>query len=59
MENDIMDNNIKYTDIFKSDYKYQKLNNNIKFKKWKKEMLKKYGIEAKLFYCKKDNIYFY
>ena len=45
-------------DIFKPEYKSQKLKNNIYFIKYKESILKKYGKNARIYYCKIDNIYF-
>ena len=43
---------------YKLDYEGQPLNN-AEFIKWKKDMLEKYGKDAKLFKCKEENILFY
>ena len=64
MENDsditLVENDPKNTEnIFKLDYEGQKLKSCTKFNAWQKRMLKKYGNNAKLFYCKFDNLYFY
>ena len=46
--------------VFKTEYASQSLNtNNIEFRNWKNKMIQKYGRDAKLFKCKKDNILFY
>ena len=55
-EEDNNEKNIKF--IYKLDYKGQSINNS-EFKKWKEDMLEKYGKDAKLFKCKDDNILFY
>ena len=44
---------------FKFDNEGQNLSNNVNFMKWKKEMIKKYGKNAKLFRCNEDNLLFY
>ena len=44
---------------FKLDYKEQNLNNNIKYKNWETSMIKKFGNNARLFKCSKDNLLFY
>lgn len=46
-------------DCFKMDYANQMLNNNVEFIKWKNSMKKKYGNDAKMFKCSKDNLLFY
>jgi len=46
-------------DIFKLDYKGQLIKDNKKFKTFKKEKIKKYGSNAKLYFCKDENLYFY
>ena len=58
MENEITSPMIS-NEIFILDYKGQLLKNNKKFDSWKKEQLKKYGSNAKLYKCKQDNGYFY
>ena len=45
--------------IFKLDYKGQKKENNMIYDNWKQSMTAKFGNDGKLFYCKKDDIYFY
>ena len=59
MENEQNNDNSRNINVFKLDYKKQKMNNNLKFIKWKKQMLRIYGINSKIFFCSKDNIYFY
>ena len=64
MENDLELNinekqNEKSSDIFKLEHSNQKLKNNIHFIKWRNDMLKKYGNDAKLFKCIDCNNYFY
>ena len=44
---------------FKKEYNGQSLKKNSKFIDWKNRMLSMYGNDAKLFYCKDDNINFY
>ena len=57
--NNIIDNSeLILKNGFKLDYVGQSLNNS-KFIKWKAEMYKKYGKDAKLFKCKNKNILFY
>ena len=46
-------------DIFKLEYKGQLIKDNVKFKAFKKEKIKKYGSNAKLYHCKNENLYFY
>ena len=56
----LIDINSKVSDIvFIPDYVGQSINNNISFLNWKESMLKKYGSNAKLFKCLKDNIFYY
>ena len=55
----LIEKNKNFENIFKLDYKEQNLNNNLNFIKWKNEMLEKYGRDAKLFKCVKDNLFFY
>ena len=45
--------------VFSTEYKGQNLKNNQNYKNWKNSMFKKYGNDAKLFHCHKDNILFY
>ena len=63
MENDYIYNTLidsKLPDnAFREEYDNQQLDNNIGFNKWKNNMIKKYGIKAKLFRCQDDNILFY
>ena len=56
IEEDNDEQNLK--SCYKLDYKGQSINSE-EFKKWKKDMLEKYGKDAKLFKCKDDNILFY
>ena len=51
--------NPKMINVFKPEYEGQKIKDNINFIKFKTSNLKKYGQKAKIFYCKKDKIYFY
>ena len=44
---------------FRTEYAFQNLNRNVEFRNWKNKMIQKYGRNAKLFKCTKDNIYFY
>ena len=44
---------------FKKEYASQNLSKNIEFRNWKNKMIQKYGRNAKLFKCNKDNILFY
>jgi len=46
-------------DVFKSNYEGQTLTNNPEFDKFTKKMKDKIGNNARLFKCKKDNVYFY
>ena len=63
MENDIRtekkQNLIDINLYFKLDFPEQKLKGNRKFEEFKNRKLKEYGKDAKLFFCKNDNIYFY
>ena len=45
--------------IFRIEYKGQNIKKNEKFLNWKNMTLEKSGKEAQLFYCNKDNIFFY
>lgn len=45
--------------IFKTDYKNQKLEDNINFQKFKQTMLSKNDNKGRIFYCKNEDIYFY
>ena len=45
--------------IFSFEYKGQKGKNNQIYRKWENSMFEKYGNDAKLFYCKNDDIFFY
>ena len=45
--------------IFGFEYKGQKGKNNQIYRKWENSMFEKYGNDAKLFYCKNDDIFFY
>ena len=58
LSSEIIGSNVD-NNIFQLEYQNQVLDNNIKFQKWKNSMLKKYGSDAKLFKCKKDNILFF
>ena len=44
---------------FKEEYASQNLSENREFRNWKNKMIQKYGKNAKLFECLKDNIIFY
>jgi hypothetical protein len=46
-------------EIFRPDYENQNIKNNQNFINWENSIFKKYGNDAKLFKCTKDNIYFY
>ena len=46
-------------DFIKLDFPGQNLKGNKSFEDFKKEKLTELGKDAKLFYCKKDNLYFY
>ena len=57
MENEeILINNVE---IFKLDYENQNLKSNSNYEKFKNNIKKKYGNDAKLFRCKLDKIIFY
>ena len=57
---EIEDNLTNGHDIyFKPDFPKQIISGSIKFEEFKKRKLKENGKDAKLFYCKPDNIYFY
>ena len=46
--------------VFKTEYASQNINkNNIEFRNWQNKMIQKYGRDARLFRCIKDNIIFY
>ena len=45
--------------MYKPDYKEQKLDTNVDFINWKNKMLKKYGNDAVLFKCINDGVYFF
>ena len=59
MENDEEDNQNLLLNTFKKEYDNQNLTHNITFLKWEQSMKNKYGGNAILFKCKKDDIYFY
>ena len=63
MENDIRnetnENLIDINKYFQLDFSEQDLKGNRKFEEFKKQKLNELGKDAKLFHCKKDNIYFY
>ena len=62
MNSNLIDINIKIqndNNVFIPDYIGQDLNDNNYFLNWKNSMLKKYGENAKLFKCLKDNILYY
>ena len=61
MENDKNEkfNNFDSEFAFILDYKEQNLNNNIGYKNWETSMIKKFGNNARLFKCSKDNLLFY
>ena len=46
------------SDYYKLDYSGQNMNNNIKFQKWKKDMINLYGKKLVLIKCSKDNLFF-
>ena len=50
---------IKEFEIFKLDYENQNLKSNASYEKFKNEIKKKYGNDAKLFRCNIDKIIFY
>ena len=52
-------NTLDKLDIFKPEYAGQKIKNNINFIKYRESILKKYGKNARIFYCKENKIYFY
>ena len=57
---EIEDNLANEHDIyFKPDFPKQIISGSIKFEEFKKRKLKEQGKDAKLFYCKTNNIYFY
>ena len=59
MENDNYLINRKQENQFNFHYIGEKFENNLAFLAWEKEMLKKYGNNAKLFKCKMDKILFF
>ena len=63
MENDIsisaVENLVDITVYFKLDFAEQTIKGNRKFEEFKKQRLNELGKDAKLFYCKNENIYFY
>ena len=63
MENDVKENQEYLINInknyFKLDFSKQKLKGNREFEEYKKLKLNELGKDAKLFHCKKDNLYFY
>ena len=63
MENDIsIQTNVNLIDIneyFKLDFPNENIKGNRKFEEFKQRKLNELGKDAKLFYCKKDSIYFY
>ena len=46
-------------DYFKLDFPGQNLKGNKLYEDFKKRKLKELGNDAKLFYCKRENLYFY
>ena len=61
MENEINDfneNENGIDDIYEFDYDNQTFENNLKYQKWKKFMIDKYGNNIKIFKCKYDRILF-
>ena len=50
---------IQLKDSFKLDYKGQNINKNQEFIKFKKSIFNKYGKKGNIFFCKKNNLYFY
>ena len=58
-----MENNeialVEKDNIFRPDYFGQNIEKSSSFKTWEDSMLKRYGNNAKLFKCTKDQIYFY
>ena len=59
MENDIKENLIVTNKYFKLDFSGQKIEGNKDFEEFKNKQIIELGKDAKLFQCKKDNIYFY
>ena len=57
-EAEFIEKNKKY-EIFRPEYENQKIKNNQNFINWENSIFKKYGKDAKLFKCTKDNIYYY
>ena len=58
VEETLIDNQNSIT-IFKTDYKNQKLEDNINFQKFKQTMLSKNDNKGRIFYCKNEDLYFY
>ena len=62
MENDKNDlnntENLLTGDVYKIEHSNQNVDNNIKYQKWKKDMLNKYGNNLILVNCNKDNVIF-
>ena len=46
------------SNIFKLEYEYQRIEENIKYQNWKQSMIKMYGKNIKIFECKNDQILF-
>ena len=59
MENDIKENLIVTNKYFKLDFSGQKIEGNKDFEEFKNKQIIELCKDAKLFQCKKDNIYFY
>ena len=47
------------SNIFKPDYDYQNLENNLEYQRWHLSLINKYGNRGKLYKCSKDGILFY
>jgi len=54
-----MENENEIENIYEFDYVNQNFENNLKYQKWKKAMIGKYGNNIKIFKCKKDRILFF
>jgi len=64
MENELKVSITEYNELdsenfFKLDFKGQSLKSNKKFEEWKKKMRLKHGKNEILYYCQRDNLYFY
>ena len=56
--NDFIENENTIDTIYELDFENQNLENNLKYQKWKKVMLDKYGNNIKIFKCNYDRILF-